>query len=75
MHEDDKEWVDKIVMEIPPEHRQEAYDGYNAVFSDVYEKEPVEHHKMNKARHEANTRLRMFRDKAIAYARQQKTRT
>ncbi|WP_336654463.1 hypothetical protein, partial [Leclercia adecarboxylata] len=43
-----------------PAARQKAMQRYAAVYQESYDAEPVSYRKENRARHEANTRLRLF---------------
>nr|WP_270094547.1 hypothetical protein [Leclercia adecarboxylata] len=45
---------------MAPSARQKAIQRYAAVYQESYEAEPVSYRKENRARHEANTRLRLF---------------
>lgn len=65
MHEHDEDWVRDTIMTIQdPAHKKIAWDGYKSVFAEAYNLEPLEHKKMNKARHAANVRLRAFVEKS-----------
>ena len=60
MHETDREWVAEQIKLCKPEHRAEAWHGYQQVYEETFNLEPVAHKRENKARHEANCRLRAF---------------
>ncbi len=63
MHDDDKDWVTKTILNLPHSYQGRVYDAYNKAFADTLESEPDEHRKMNKARREANSRLLAFSKK------------
>lgn len=65
VHRHDEEWVKEQLKSIKPEYRSVAWEGYQAVYSEAYHNEPVEHKKSNAARRAANTRLRLFVDKVF----------
>lgn len=67
MHEEDKEWVTEQIRLCRPEHRAEAWSGYQQVYAATMNSEPVEHKRENKARHEANCRLRAFVEKSRSF--------
>ncbi|MCZ7841504.1 hypothetical protein LRB91_22225 [Leclercia adecarboxylata] len=48
------------LLTLAPSARQKAIQRYAAVYQESYEAEPVSYRKENRARHEANTRLRLF---------------
>lgn len=65
-HQHDKKWIEEHLKKLPPSALATAIRGYEKVFSESYDSEPVEHKKMNKARFAANTRLREYVGKIIA---------
>jgi len=65
-HQHDKEWIEEQLKKLPPSALAPAIRGYEKVFSESHDSEPVEHKKMNKARFSANTRLREYVGKIIA---------
>lgn len=56
----DAEWIKHQLLNLTPAVRQKAIHRYAAVYLETYEAEPVSYRKENRARHEANTRLRLF---------------
>jgi len=56
----DRAWIEEQVLSLSPAARQKALQRYAAVYQETYEAEPVSYRKENRARHEANTRLRLF---------------
>lgn len=62
-HPHDAKWLEEQLKKLPPSALSTAIRGYEKVFSESYDSEPVEHKKMNKARFYANTRLREYVEK------------
>lgn len=62
-HKEDIEFIKSQIDSLPVYMRQKAIIGYDNVFNNTYANTPVEHQKLNKARREANIRLRHFIDK------------
>lgn len=56
----DTDWISQQLLSLTPAARQKAIQRYAAVFQESFEAEPVSYRKANRARHEANTRLRLF---------------
>ena len=56
----DAEWIKQQLLSLTPTARQKAIQRYAAVYQETFEAEPVSYRKENRARHEANTRLRLF---------------
>nr|WP_314520508.1 hypothetical protein [uncultured Lelliottia sp.] len=56
----DAEWIKQQLLSLTPTARQKAMQRYAAVYQETFEAEPVSYRKENRARHEANTRLRLF---------------
>ena len=56
----DEEWIKQQLLSLAPAARQKAIQRYAAVYQETFEAEPVSYRKENRARHEANTRLRLF---------------
>ena len=56
----DAEWIKHQLLSLTPTARQKAIQRYAAVYQESFEAEPVSYRKENRARHEANTRLRLF---------------
>lgn len=59
----DAEWIQGQLLSLPPSVRQKAVIRYADVYQLTIDKELVSFRKENRARHEANTRLRLFADK------------
>lgn len=56
----DEEWIQQQLLSLTPAARHKAIQRYAAVYQESFETEPVSYRKENRARHEANTRLRLF---------------
>ncbi|EQB1743704.1 hypothetical protein L6R44_24255 [Enterobacter cloacae complex sp. ECC445] len=56
----DAEWIKQQLFSLTPTARQKANQRYAVVYQETFEAEPVSYRKENRARHEANTRLRLF---------------
>ncbi|MBF4179084.1 hypothetical protein [Lelliottia nimipressuralis] len=56
----DAEWIKQQLLILTPAARQKAIARYAAVYQESFEAEPVSYRKENRARHEANMRLRLF---------------
>lgn len=56
----DAQWIKQQLLSLTPTARQKAIQRYAAVYQETFEAEPVSYRKENRARHEANTRLRLF---------------
>lgn len=56
----DEEWIKQQLLSLTPAARQKAIQRYAAVYQESFEAEPVSYRKENRARHEANMRLRLF---------------
>ena len=65
-HPYDRKWIEAQLQKLPPFALRRAIEGYEKVFSESYDSEPIEHKKMNIARYTANTRLRKYIEKIIA---------
>lgn len=56
----DADWIKQQLLSLTPSARQKAMQRYAAVYQEAFEAEPVSYRKENRARHEANMRLRLF---------------
>jgi len=56
----DATWIQEQLQILNPAVRQKAIQRYAAVYQETFDAEPVSYRKENRARHEANTRLRLF---------------
>ena len=56
----DAEWISEQLQMLTPAARLKAMLRYAEVYQETYDAEPVSFKKENRARHEANTRLRQF---------------
>ncbi|HIF2339728.1 TPA: hypothetical protein ACXZPU_001058 [Salmonella enterica] len=56
----DKDWIVQQLARLTPAVRQKAALRYAAVYQEAFDAESVSYRKENRARHEANTRLRLF---------------
>lgn len=64
-HPHDRKWIEAQLQKLPPFALRKAIEGYEKVFVESYDKEPIEYKKMNVARCNANTRLRKYIEKII----------
>ena len=58
----DAEWIKQQLLSLTAAARQKAIQRYAAVYQESFEAEPASYRKENRARHEANVRLRRFVD-------------
>ena len=56
----DEEWIQQQLQGLPPSLRRKVALKYAEVYEITFDAEPVSFRKENRARHEANTRLRLF---------------
>lgn len=56
----DAEWIMQQLLILPPAARPKAVQRYAEVYQEALDAEPVSFRKENRARHKANTRLRLF---------------
>lgn len=56
----DAEWIQQQLLSLTPAARSKAVQRYAAVYQEALDAEPVSFRKESRARHEANTRLRLF---------------
>ncbi|VVT53972.1 Phage protein [Kosakonia radicincitans] len=56
----DAEWIQEQLFRLPPSLRRKVAQRYAEVYEVEFEVEPVSFRQENRARHEANTRLRNF---------------
>ncbi|EAW1230426.1 hypothetical protein RG97_05415 [Salmonella enterica] len=56
----DKDWIIQQLARLTPDVRQKAALRYATVYQEAFDAESVSYRKENRARHEANTRLRLF---------------
>jgi len=66
---DDEKWIREMLLHLDPSTRNKITTKYGEIFQITWEMEPISYRKNNRARHEANTRLRVFVDKYAAYSR------
>lgn len=59
-HKDDVEWITEMVMALTPQMRFKAIEGYDSVFTQAFDSEPLQQKKNNAGRRAANIRLRKF---------------
>ena len=64
-HPYDQKWIEAQLQKLPPFALRRAIEGYEKVFTESYDSEPVSYKKMNVARCAANTRLRKYVEKII----------
>lgn len=68
-YKDDERWIREMLLHLDPSTRSKITMKYGEVFQNSWETEPISYKKNNRARHEANTRLRIFVRKYAAYSR------
>lgn len=56
----DEDWIQQQLQGLPPSLRRKVALKYTEVYEITFDTEPVSYRKENRARHEANTRLRLF---------------
>ena len=56
----DEEWIQQQLQGLPTSLRRKVDLKYAEVYEITFDAEPVSFRKENRARHEANTRLRLF---------------
>ncbi|MGT5257343.1 hypothetical protein ACRWEA_06460 [Escherichia coli] len=56
----DSQWIGEQLQSLSMVAKQKAMQRYATVYQETFEAEPVSYRKENRARHEANTRLRLF---------------
>lgn len=56
----DSEWIQQQLVSLSVSVRTKAILRYADVYQETFDAEPVSYRKENRARHEANTRLRLF---------------
>ncbi|MGK0736961.1 hypothetical protein ACSFCT_09245 [Yokenella regensburgei] len=56
----DAAWVQQQLLSLPPTLRRKVALKYAEVYEITFDAEPVSYRKENRARHEANVRLRRF---------------
>lgn len=56
----DSQWISEQLQRLCMAAKQKAIQRYATVYQETFEAEPVSYRKENRARHEANTRLRLF---------------
>lgn len=59
-HPDDRKWIEEQLQLLSATMRQKAIDGYSEAYKTAYNSAKCDIKRDNKARHEANTRLRLF---------------
>lgn len=56
----DAAWIQQQLQQLPSTLRQKATMSYAEVYQQAFDAETVSYRQENRARHEANTRLRLF---------------
>jgi hypothetical protein len=56
----DASWIQQQLLSLTPVARQKAVARYAEVYQQAFDVEPVSFRQENRARHEANLRLRLF---------------
>ncbi|KGT91260.1 hypothetical protein NG99_16980 [Erwinia typographi] len=57
---EDATWIQEQMAKLSPSMRQKIALNYAVVYQETFDAEPVSFRQENRARHEANTRLRLF---------------
>lgn len=57
---EDGKWIQAQLQLLPPSLRRKVAVKYAEVYQVAFDSEPVSYRQDNRARHEANTRLRLF---------------
>ncbi|HDL8423764.1 TPA: hypothetical protein PXR45_002032 [Yersinia enterocolitica] len=57
---EDGKWIQEQLQQLSPSLRRKVVAKYAEVYQVAFYSEPVSFRQENKARHEANTRLRLF---------------
>ncbi|HHL2713171.1 TPA: hypothetical protein ACQ39K_004828 [Yersinia enterocolitica] len=57
---EDGKWIQEQLQQLSPSLRRKVVAKYTEVYQVAFYSEPVSFRQENKARHEANTRLRLF---------------
>lgn len=57
---EDGRWIQEQLQALPPSLRRKVALKYAEVYETTFDAEPVSFRRENRARHEANTRLRKF---------------
>ena len=60
---EDGKWIQEQMAKLSPSLRQKIALKYAEVYQESFDAEPVSFRQENRARHEANTRLRLFVDR------------
>lgn len=66
---EDERWIREMLLHLDPSTRNKITLKYDEVFQNSWEMEPISFKKNNRARHEANTRLRIFVRRYAAYSK------
>ncbi|WP_338858406.1 hypothetical protein WCU37_16105 [Serratia marcescens] len=56
----DASWIQEQLQQLTPSLRRKVAVKYAEVYQAAFDAEPVSYRQENRARHEANTRLRLF---------------
>lgn len=56
----DASWIQERLQQLTPSLRRKVAVKYAEVYQAAFDAEPVSYRQENRARHEANTRLRLF---------------
>ena len=62
----DREWINQQLGYLNNIERQRVCVAYSLVFNEAFTVEEREQRKLNRARYEANTRLRIYIEKKLA---------
>ena len=57
---DDRRWIQQQLMRLPVHLRQKASESYSKAYLESHDAEPEERFRAERARFEANTRLRKY---------------
>lgn len=64
---DDAKWIREQLSKLPVAYMRQACDAYSEVYQQSWDDEPSEIRKEHSARFNANTRLREFVKRVLAY--------
>lgn len=68
-YSDDEKWIREMLLHLDTATRNKITLKYDEVFQITWETEPIIFKKNNRARNEANTRLRIFVRRYAAYSK------
>ncbi|BET62235.1 MULTISPECIES: hypothetical protein [Yersinia pseudotuberculosis complex] len=60
---EDSKWIQEMLLKLNTSQRQKVAIQYADVYQEAFDNEPVSYRQENRARHEANSRLRVRADR------------